>query len=152
MCLQKLVFSTQHKIIPLKTNFWTHTVTYLKFVSSNFLSKQKVLQQKFCLLHYHFAFHNKNLAKKLSDFDEILTSKSTQMVFLVVKFLSKSDNSLAKFLNFLKGPSVEYLISLFFELTHMYVKQKPRRFSGSLTWELGHISGELCMTIRGFEL
>ena len=51
--------------------------------------------------HYPFAFHNKNLAEKLSDFNEILTSKSTQMVFLVVKFLSKSDNFLAKFLNFL---------------------------------------------------
>ena len=86
----------------------------------------------------------KNLAKKLSDFDEILTSKSTQMVFWVVKFLSKSDNFLAKFLNFLKGPSVEYLILLFFELTHMYVKQKQRRFSGALTLELGPISGELC--------
>ena len=90
MCPQKLVFSTRHKIILLKTNFWTRTATYLKFVSSNFLSKQKILQQKFCLLHYHFAFHNKNLAKKLSDFDS--TSKSTQMVFWVVKFLSKSDN------------------------------------------------------------
>ena len=97
MCLQKLVFSTQHKIILLKTNFWTHTVTYLKIVPSNFLSKQKILHQKFCSLHYPFAFHNKNLAKKLSDFDEILTSKSPQMVFLVVKFLSKSDNFLAKF-------------------------------------------------------
>ena len=96
MCLQKLVFSTQHKIIPLKTNFWTHTVTYLKFVPSNFLSKQKILQQKFCSSHYPFTFHNKNLAKKLSDFDEILTSKSTQMVFLVVKLLSKSDNFLAQ--------------------------------------------------------
>ena len=79
----------------------------------------------------------------MSDFDEILTSKSTQIIFLVVKFLSKSDNFLAKFLNFLKGPSVEYLILLFFELTHMSVKQKPRRLSGALTWELGPISGEL---------
>ena len=34
------------------------------------------MQQKFCSSHYHFAFHNKNLAEKLSDFDEILTSKS----------------------------------------------------------------------------
>ena len=119
-------------------------MTYFKFVPSNFFSKQKILQQNFFSSHYPFAFHNKNLAEKLSDFDEILTSKSTQMVFLVVKFLSKSDNFLAKFLNFLKGPSVEYLISLFFELTHMYVKQKARRLSGSLTWELGHISGELC--------
>ena len=50
---------------------------------------------------------------------------------------------MAKFLNFLKGPSVDYLISLFFELTHMYVKQKQRRLSGALTWELGPISGEL---------
>ena len=25
----------------------------------------------------------------------------------------------------------------------MYVKQKPRRLSGALTWELGPISGEL---------
>ena len=107
---------------------------------------KKNLQQKFYFLHYHFAFHNKNLAKKLSDFDEILTSKSTQMVFWVVKFLSKSDNFLAKFLNFLKGPSVEYLILLFFELTHMYVKQKPRRLSGALTLELGPISGELWCT------
>ena len=121
MCLQKLGFSTQHKIILLKTNFWTHTATYLKLVSSNSFSKQKILHQKFCLLHYHFEFHNKNLAKKLSDFNEILTSKSTQMVFLVVKFLSKSDNFLAKFLNYLKGPSVEYLISMFFEHIQLYV-------------------------------
>ena len=26
----------------------------------------------------------------------------------------------------------------------MYVKQKQRRLSGALTWELGPISGELC--------
>ena len=63
----------------------------------------------------------------------------------MVKFLSKSDNFLAKFLNFLKGPSIEYLISLFFELTHMYVKQKSRRLSGPLTWGFGPISGELCV-------
>ena len=103
------------------------------------------MQQKFCSSHYPFAFHNKTLAKKLSDFDKILTSKLTQMVFWVVKFLSKSDKFLAKFLNFLKGPSIEYLISLFFELTHMYVKQKSRRLSGPLTWGLGPISGELCI-------
>ena len=78
-------------------------------------------------------FQEEKRAKKLSDFDEISTSKSTQIFFFVVKFLSKSDNFLAKFLNFLKGPSVEYLISLFFELTHMSVKQKPKRLSGSLT-------------------
>ena len=141
MCLQKLVFSTQHKIILLKTNFWIHTVTYLKFVPSNFLSKQKILHQKFCSLYYPFAFHNKNLAKKLSDFDEILTSKSTQMVFWVFKFLSKSDIFLARFFNYLKGPSVEYLILLFFELNHMYVKQKPRHLSGALTLELGPTVG-----------
>ena len=121
MCPQKLVFSTRHKIILLKTNFWTHKVTYLKFVPSNFFSKQKILQQKFFSSHYPFEFHNKNLAKKLSDFDEILTSKSTQMVFSVVKFLSKSHNFLAKFLNYLKGPSVEYLISMFFEHIQLYV-------------------------------
>ena len=46
--------------------------------------------------------------------------------------------------DFLKGPSVDYLTSLFFELIHMYVKQKQRRLSGALTWELGPISGELC--------
>ena len=114
MCLQKLVFSTLHKIILLKTNFWTHTVTYLKFVPSNFFSKQKILQQKFCSSHYPFAFHNQNLAKKLSDFDEILTSKSTQMVFWVVKFLSKSDNFLAKFLNYLKKPPPKYFHNLKF--------------------------------------
>ena len=55
----------------------------------------------------------------------------------MVKFLSKSDNFLAQLLNYLKGPSVEYLILLFFELTHMYFKQKPRRLSGALTLELG---------------
>ena len=59
----------------------------------------------------------------------------------MVKFLSKSDNFLAKFFNFLKGPSVEYLISLFFELTHMYVKQKPSRLFRSLTLELGPTVG-----------
>ena len=48
---------------------------------------------------------------------------------------------LAKFLNYLKGPSVEYLISLFFELTHMYVNQKPRRLSGALTFGLGPTVG-----------
>ena len=92
-----MVFITQHKIILLKTNFWIHKMTYFKFVPYNHLSKSKFLQQKFCSSHYPFVFHNKNLAKKLSDFDEILTSKSTQMVFLVVKSLSKSDNFLAKF-------------------------------------------------------
>ena len=83
VCLQKLVFSTQHKIILLKTNFLIHTVTYLKFVPYNFLPKQKILHQKFCSLHYPFAFHNKNLAKKLSDFDENLT---TQKTICVAKF------------------------------------------------------------------
>ena len=63
------------------------------------------------------------------------------MVFLVVNFLSKSDNVLAKFLNFLKGPSIDYLILLFFELTHMYVKQKPSRLFRSLTLELGPTVG-----------
>ena len=63
----------------------------------------------------------------------------------MVKFLSKSDNFLAKFLNYLKGPSVEYLILLFFELTHMYVEQKPRRLSGPLTLELGPtVGGTVC--------
>ena len=56
----------------------------------------------FGIVYYPFEFHNKNLAKKLSDFDEILASKSTQMVFWVVTFSSKSDNFLAKFLNYLK--------------------------------------------------
>ena len=110
------------------------------------------MQQKFCSSHYPFAFHNKNLAKKLSDFDEILTSKSIQMVFWVVEFLSKSNNFWAKFLYFLKGPSVEYLISLFFELTHMYVKQKPRCLSGALTLELGPTVGgtviKYCLTFN----
>ena len=46
---------------------------------------------------------------------------------------------------FLKGPSIDYLIFLFFELTHMYVKQKQRRLSGALTLGLGPISGELCI-------
>ena len=59
----------------------------------------------------------------------------------MVKFLSKSDNFLAKVLNYLKGPSVEYLILLFFELSHMYVKQKPRCLSGALTLELGPTVG-----------
>ena len=48
---------------------------------------------------------------------------------------------MAKFLNYLKGPSVEYLILLFFELTYMYVKQKPRRLSGALTLGLGPTVG-----------
>ena len=59
----------------------------------------------------------------------------------MVKFISKSDNFLAKFLNYLKGPSEEYLILLFLELTNMYVKQKPRRLSGALTLELGPTVG-----------
>ena len=75
----------------------------LKFFNEGLSSKSDNISAKFFSSHYPFAFHNKNLAKKLSDFDEILTSKSTQMVFLVVKFLSKSDNFLAKFLNFLKN-------------------------------------------------
>ena len=54
------------------------------------------------------------MAKKLSDFDEILTSKSSQMVFWVVKFLSKSDNFLAKFLNYLKKPPPKYFHNLKF--------------------------------------
>ena len=72
------------------------------------------MQQKFCSSHYPFEFHNKNLAKKLSDFDEILTSKSRHMVFLVVKFLSKSDNFLAKILNYLKKLPLKYFHNLKF--------------------------------------
>ena len=110
------------------------------------------MQQKFFSSHYPFAFHNKNLAEKLSDFDEILTSKSTQMVFSVVKFLSKSDNFLARFLNYLKGPSVEYLISVFFEHTQSYVNQKPRRLSWALTLRLGPTVGGtvfyVCIELR----
>ena len=68
----------------------------------------------------------------------------------MVKFLSKSDNFLAKFLNYLKGPSVEYLILLFFELTHMYVKQKPRRLSGALTLELGPTVGGTVFSNNNF--
>ena len=129
MCLQKLGFSTQHKIILLKTNFWTHTATYLKLVSSNSFSKQKILHQKFCLLHYHFEFHNKNLAKKLSDFNEIWTSKSTHMVFLVIKFLSKSDNFLANFLNYLKKLPLKYFHNL-----------KFYSFLAKFSYEIGGIS------------
>ena len=69
----------------------------------------------------------------------------------MVKFLSKSDNLLAKFLNYLKGPSVEYLILLFFELNHMYVKEKPRRLSGPLTLELGPTVGgtvQICLNLE----
>ena len=120
-------------------------MTYFKFVPSTFFSKQKILQQKFFSSQYPLTFHNKNLAEKLSDFDEILTSKSTQMVFSVVKFLSKSNNFLAKFLNFPKGPSVEYLISMFFEHTQLHVNQKPRHLSWALTLRLGPtVGGTVC--------
>ena len=70
----------------------------------------------------------------------------------MVKFLSKSDNFLAKFLNFLKGPSVDYLISLFFELTHMYVKQKQRRLCGALTLELGPTVGGTVSVLLQFKV
>ena len=63
----------------------------------------------------------KNLAKKLSDFDKNLTTQKTICVDLLVKISSKSDNFSAKFLNYLKGPSVEYLISMFFEHIQLYV-------------------------------
>ena len=83
------------------------------------------------------------MAKKLSDFDKNLTAQKTICVDLLVKISSKSDNFLARFLKYLKGPSVEYLISVYFEHTQSYVKQKPRRLSWALTLRLGPTVGEL---------
>ena len=60
----------------------------------------------------------------------------------MVKFLSKSDNFLAKFLNFLKGPSVEYLILLFFELAKEPEKKKK------LSTNSNNIEGDLIDNIE----
>ena len=120
----------------------------MKFTPSYFLGKPKILKQNFFSSLCYFAIHNKNLAKKLSDFDEILTSKSTQMVFWVVKFLPKSDNFLAKFLNFLKGPPIKNFLNRFFS-TGMNSQTIFHIDSGwLLTFGLGPLSGELWIHIE----
>ena len=41
--IQKLVFSSKHTIVLLKTNFLMPTLTYLKSITSDLFCKQKIL-------------------------------------------------------------------------------------------------------------
>ena len=86
----------------------------------------------------------KNLAEKLSDIDEILTSKSTQMVFSVVKFLSKSDNFLAKFLNYLKGPPHDFFQNSEIEFLQDVKVLAQYNLRGASKLGLGQLLGQLC--------
>ena len=68
-------------------------------------------------------------------------------VHMHIKKFFKKIYFLAKFLNYLKGPSVEYLISMFFEHTQLYLNQIPGRLSWALTLRLGPTVGGTVATV-----
>ena len=83
------------------------------------------------------------MAKKLCDFDKNLTTEKTICVDLLVKILSKSDNFLAKFLNYLKGPPHDFFQNSEIEFLQDVKVLAQYNFRGASKLGLGQLLGQL---------